>query len=361
MKVIQQAGEAGVRGRFETGALSHQLVLAYSAFENKRFDTPGQAVGIPFPASNIYHPVFGPPTDVSSLQGLSEAAKSGTTEFLSTTIADTVSFNGDQVQVTLGARQQEIDTASFNTTTGAIRRSYNDDKISPMAGVVVKLRKEVAVYGNYIEGLQQGPTAPTGTDNAGEVFAPSVTKQYEVGVKLDAGQLGATLALYQITNPSGLTNPTTNVFSVDGEQRHRGIDFNLFGEVAEGVRLLGGAAYIDSELTKTEAGINEGNSGLGVPEWRFVLGGEWDTPFVEKLTLTARVVHTDSSYVNPENTLTVPAWTRFDLGARYRIGEKVTLRANLFNALDENYWEASGTSVLQNEPRTASVSATFDF
>lgn len=361
MKVVQQAGEAGVRGRLETGPLKHLLVFAYSAFGNERFDTPGAPVGIPFPASNIYNPVFGSPQDVSTLQGLDQVVKSGETNFASTTIADTVSFHDELVQVTLGARQQEIDTASFDAVTGAITRSYEDQTISPMAGIVVRPRKDIAVYGNYIEGLQQGPTAPPGTANAGEVFAPTVTKQYEAGVKLDTGRLGAALALYQIAQPSGLRDPVTTIFAVDGEQRNRGIDFNLFGEVTRGVRVLGGAAYIDAVLTKTEGGVNEGNTAPGVPEWRFVLGGEWDTPFAQHLTLTGRVVHTGSTYANSENTLTVPAWTRLDLGARYKLRKNVTIRANLYNVLDENYWESSTNFVLQNEPRTFSLSTTFDF
>lgn len=361
MKVVQLSAEAGVRGRVETGSLKHQLVLAYSAFGNERSDTPGAPVGIPFPASNIYNPVFGPPQDVSTLQGLDQVVKGGETKFSSTTVADTISFLDEQVQITLGARQQYIDTASFDAVTGARIPGYEEHRTSPMVGIVVKPRKNVAVYGNYVEGLQEGPTAPTGTVNEGEVFPPSVTRQYEVGAKVDTGRFGATLALYQITRPSGLTDVVTNTFAVDGEQRNRGIDFNVFGEVARGVRVLGGAAYIDAKLTKTEGGVNEDNTAPGVPEWRFVLGGEWDTPFAEGLTLTARVVHTDSQYVNSENTLSVPEWTRVDLGARYRLRKNVTIRANLYNAFDVNYWEASGNFVLQNEPRTFSLSTIFDF
>jgi hypothetical protein len=33
----------------------------------------------------------------------------------------------------------------------------------------------------------------------------------------------------------------------------------FFGEVVDGLRLLGGTTYIDAELTKTQDGINQGN------------------------------------------------------------------------------------------------------
>jgi iron complex outermembrane receptor protein len=361
MKIDQRALEGGVRGRIDTGPLRHELVLSHSTFNSDRYDTPGAATAIPFPASNIYNPVFGPPTDVSTLQGLGEVVHSSEVDLTSTTLADTMFFLDDKVQLTVGMRAQDADIKRFDTVTGAITRRYQKDENTPMIGIVVKPWKNVSLYGNYIEALQQGETAPATAANANEIFPPSVTKQHEVGVKAEFGKLGTTLALYQIAQPSGLVDPATNIFAVDGEQRHRGIDFNVFGEVTRGVRLLGGAAYIESELTKTQNGVNQGKAAPGVPEWRFVLGGEWDTPFAEGLTLTGRAVHTASQYVSADNTLTIPAWTRLDLGARYRLRKNVMLRASLFNALDRNYWEASGTFLLQNDPRTLSLSATFDF
>lgn len=61
-----------------------------------------------------------------------------------------------------------------------------------------------------------------------------MSKGYEAGVKADFGRLATTLAVYQITQPSAFINPTTNVFGVDGEQRNREVEFNVFGEVMEG-------------------------------------------------------------------------------------------------------------------------------
>jgi iron complex outermembrane receptor protein len=363
MKIVQRAAEAGVRGRFQTGPLKHQAVLAYSTFNSDRRDTPGAPTAIAFPASNIYNPVFGPPTDVSTLQGLDALVRSSEVDLSSVTLADTVSLFDERLQVTLGLRRQQAKITEFDrSSAGAVAGTpYDESRTTPMAAFVLKLRDNVALYGNYIEALQQGPTAPNEAANAGEVFPPAVTKQVELGTKVDLGGFGTTIALYQITRPSGRIDPVNNVFSVDGEQRHRGIDFNAFGELTQGVRLLGGAAYIQSRLTKTEGGEFDGKSATGVPKWRLVLGGEWDTPFVPGLTLTARSVHNASQYVNDANTLTVPAWTRLDLGARYRVSSNVMLRASLFNALDKNYWEASGSFILPNEPRTLSLSATFDF
>lgn len=68
---------------------------------------------------------------------------------------------------------------------------------------------------------------------------PYQTKQYEVGAKLDLGQFAHTLSLFQIAKPSAYTDPVSNVYGVYGEQRNRGIEWDLFGELTPELRLLG--------------------------------------------------------------------------------------------------------------------------
>jgi iron complex outermembrane receptor protein len=237
-----------------------------------------------------------------------------------------------------------------------------------MVGLVVKPWQRVSLYGNYIEGLQQGFTAPLGSANAGQVFTPFKSKGYEAGVKVDFGRIATTLAGFQLTQPSAFINPATNVFGVDGEQRHRGVEFMVFGEVMEGLRLLGGTSYIDAELTKTEGGINQGNKAPVLP-FQFTLYGEWDPPVLKGFTITSRVIHASSQYVNQSDTQEVPNWTQWDLGARYRFeymnGKPITIRANIENLLDTNAWygpsAAGPNQILLRDPRTFLLSATFDF
>jgi iron complex outermembrane receptor protein len=209
----------------------------------------------------------------------------------------------------VGARLQKVEVTNFNQNSGAISSAYDEDAVTPMVGVVVKPVERLSVYANYIQALQAGASAPTTAANAGEVLPPYKTAQYELGAKRDFGTLTATVAVYQITQPSAYTNPNTNRFDADGEQRHRGVDFNLFGEVVKGFRVLGGVAYIDSELRNTLRGANDGNQGIGVSKWRLVMGAGWDAPFVPGLTLTARGVHNDAAYLDPANRQRVPAGT----------------------------------------------------
>jgi iron complex outermembrane receptor protein len=239
-------------------------------------------VFVAMPASNIYNPVFGPAPSSSLLPSYGSTTKLNETDLTSGMVGDTLSILVERVQLTGGVRFQQIKVTNFDQTTGAVTNQYDKSAPTPMVGLVVKPWQHVSLYGNYIEGLQQGPIAPLGAANAGEVFAPFRSKGYEAGVKVDFGRIATTLAVFQITPPNAFLNPDTNVFGINGEQRNRGLEFSVFGEVMDGLRLLGGTSYIDAELTKTEGGLNQGNKAPILP-FQLTLYGEWDLPFLKAL------------------------------------------------------------------------------
>lgn len=357
-----RTAEAGLRMQFDTGPVRHALNLSANQFRlvvHQRSQNVSTSS-----SSNIYNPVT---RAAPSLAGVSDnLPKISETALSSLAVADTLSVLEDKVQLTLGARRQQVKVEAFNATTGTKTSNYDEHAITPALGLVVKVRPNVSLYANYIEGLTQGPTAPTTAANAGEVFAPFKSRQVEAGAKVDFGRFTTTLSLFRIQQPSAFTNPDTNVFGLDGEQRNHGIELNVFGELRQGIRLLGGVMWIDGELVKTSGGANDGNKAPGVPVVNLNLGGEWDTAFLPGLTLTARAIHTGSSYLNAANTQSVPSWTRYDLGARYALktgNTPVTLRATVENLLDRNYWASSldGLGLVLGAPRTVLLSATVDF
>jgi iron complex outermembrane receptor protein len=345
------SAEAGLRGSFETGPIKHRASIAITDFNQDSGVLSGAA---PINPSNIYNPTSIPQPN---LAGLSNVGKTGQLDLSSVAIADTLSIAEDKLQLTLGLRKQQVKINAFNGTPG-----YDKEAVTPALGIVVKPWQKIAFYGNYIEGLSQGPTAPITAFNAGQIFAPFKSKQQEVGAKFDFGTLATTVSLFQITKPSGLTNPATNIFSVDGEQRNRGVELNIFGAVASGVRILGGGMLLDGKQTKTANGTFDGKNALNTPKVTLNLGGEWDTSLIQGLTLSARAIYTDSAYIDAANTQQIPSWTRFDAGARYALNTlktPITVRANVENVFDRTYWMSS--SLYRGNPRTLTLSATIDF
>lgn len=353
--------EGGVRARGNTGPIHHDFGLAGNMFW---YQLGSSSRNSALPASNFYNRSYAPMPSLSMIPVPNDAPKTQTQELLSLGVADTMSVLDERIQLTLGARQQQVIAKNY-AVTGVVTSDYNQSAFSPMAALVVKPIEKLSIYGNFAQALQPGASAPIGTTNAGQIFAPYVSQQYEVGVKLNMGTFAATLSAFQIAQPNAFTDPFTNIFSVDGEQRNRGLELMTFGEPLEGFRLLGGFTLLDARLTKTAGGLNQGNKAPGVPDFMLNVGTEWDTPFLKGLTFTGRVIYTSSQYINNANTQSVPAWTRIDIGARYSFEiarQPVTVRANIENLANAGYWTvANGTSLALSNPRTFLLSATLDF
>lgn len=356
--VERSSADTGLRARFDTGAVRHAATLQASVYRDQlsRGSTSGTAV-----LSNIYSPVESPSQNLSApalVPKISETRLSGVA------LADTLSMFDERLQVTLGARQQQVKSDNFSPSTGTVTSSYDKGAVTPLVGLVVQPWQAVSFYANYIEGLSKGDIAPPTASNAGEVFAPYKSKQNEIGVKIDHGRLITTLSVFQIKKPSGQL--TGNVFTVDGEQRNRGLELNMVGEAATGVRLLGGVTLLDAKLTKTNSSATRGKTPVGVPSLQANLGAEWDTSWVPGLTLSGAVAYTGKQYVDQANTQSIPSWTKVDLGTRYSTkiaGKSTTFRANLLNAFNSNFWSgvASFGTISQGAPRTMQLSATVDF
>ncbi|MCO7520017.1 MULTISPECIES: TonB-dependent receptor [unclassified Pseudomonas] len=346
--------EAGLRGNFMTGPVSHQLVLSTTLLHQDIGRAP-TVTGKGY-TTNIYHPGK---AIIAADPGSSQ--KTGDNTLSSVAVADTLGFLDERVLLTLGVRAQRVRQKMSNP-------SYDERKLTPALGIVLKpWDAPVSLYANYIEGLTQGGmVTDVKAANYNEQFAPYVAKQMEAGVKWDLGDFTHTLALFQIDKPSMIYDKPSNRYTDDGEQRNRGVEWTMFGELVPSVRLLGGVTYTRAQLSKTAGGAMDGNTARGVPAWSANLGAEWDLPWVQGLTLTALGIHSSSQYLDSANELKIPQWTRYDLGARYAtrvLSKDVTLRASLENVENRAYWAGvfnDGYATV-SEPRTLKLSASIDF
>jgi iron complex outermembrane receptor protein len=379
-----EAATAGLRAKFNTGGITHEInaggsinwLVNRNAFEFYALSAE---------QNNLYAPVeVTPSTTVTFAAGnLDNPLPASTARLSSLFLSDTIGLWDDRILLTAGVRLQEIQSKTFDVTTGVQTGGYQESATTPVIGLVFKPADGVSLYANRIEALAAGAAAPvSGTDingnvvpvtNAGEVLPPFVSEQYEIGGKLALGGIDLSLALFQIDRETAILRPDPDQagaleFGPFGIQRNRGVEFTLAGELAEGLRLIAGGSIIDAKLRRTLNGVNEGNQAVGVPEYLLNANLEWDVPFVPALTLTGRVVHTGEQAANIGNTLFLDDWTRFDLGARYVAvvaGQPLTLRVNLDNVADADYWASAFDSFRPDlqlgAPRTFKASVTYDF
>ncbi|MCX5468958.1 TonB-dependent receptor [Acinetobacter nematophilus] len=356
----KKSADVGFKARFNTGSVDHQWVANATYYEHDQNDYGVRNVAGAEWITNLYDPVWGKPVPFNTPHISKTSSR-----LSSYGIADTLSFAQERVQLTLGIRQQDVVSESFNIVTGNRTSRYDKSATTPGAAILFKATDYLSLYANYIEGLSQGTTAPYTAVNAGEVFAPFKTKQKELGLKVELGQFSNTLSVFEIEKPSSYTDPVTNIFTADGEQRNRGVEWSFLATPIEHIRLLGGLAYIDPELTKTAGGKNQGNTATGVAKQQAKLGLEWDTPILQGLTLTGNATAVSKQYINQENTLSASGRTLFDLGARYKselAQLPVTLRASVNNVTNKAYWGMPQLSSLAlGAPRTYMLSVSLDF
>lgn len=352
-----KSGDTGIAARFNTGPVKHRVALGATYLNQEAGNA--YSTGSAIVASNIYNPVRIPDGPAIRLS----PQKASDTSLTSFVLADTLSFLDDRVLLTGGVRRQTVDVDSYNTMTGARTSGYRANATSPLGGIVVKPLGNVSVYANYAEGLTRGTIVAEQYDNRGDVLAPYKSKQIETGVKVNWGHVTTTVALYQIRRPAGQANDA-NVYGYFGEQRNQGIELSGYGEITRSLRVMASAAFVDSELTKTPGGVNAGNRPAGVPASTYSVALDWDTPWMQGLSLNGRTVRTSSVYLNNTNTLRLPGYTRFDVGARYATqiaGKDVVFRANVENLADRKYWLASGSFVTNAAGRTYMLSASINY
>ena len=384
MKQHNTSANLGLEGVFNTGSISHTVGLRTDYLKNKKDAQAGQGTKPISFITNLYNPS----ADGSMPVDTPEVLPTLNNEYTSYTLTDQISMLNDKLQVILGLRYQDIkiDSTTYKRTYApdvitSSNTKYSDNKLSPNLGIVIKpWGNDLSFYASYVEGLSQGNTVTTQADaNYGKTFAPFQTKQYEVGAKYQKGSWLHTLAAYQIDKPNTITinypttvNGVSQITTDGGKTKSKGVEYGFSGNVTDDVIVWGNLAYIDVKYTKGSAVVNNiltnitGNTVEGQPEWTAGLGIEYKLPVVDGLSVNARGTYVDSQYLDNINTLELPSYTVFDLGAKYKTnvgGVETTFRANVDNVTNEKYWAGvfnSGFTTI-GAGRTYKLGVTFDF
>jgi iron complex outermembrane recepter protein len=251
----------------------------------------------------------------------------------------------DPVKLLFGGRYDfaRLETTSRNTGTGVVTRSEFDDGVfTPRAGLVVQPWPWLALYVSYAKSFNP----LLGTTFEGSGFEPERGVQYEGGLKFDllGGRFSGTIAAYQLTRENVLTSdPDHPGFSIqEGEQRSRGLEVDLAGQLLPGLRLLTSYAYTDARITRSNTDT-QGNRPANVPRHT---GTAWavyelQSTILKGLGLGVGVIAVGRRPADNDNTAHLPAYVRTDAAVFYKIGKHVELGVNFRNLFDVEYYETS--------------------
>jgi len=349
-----QTGQALVHGKLSTGPIQHAVTFGATGFQEKNyssFESAGVVLG------SLYTPNEQPqPASVP----IADTPYNGKTTSYGLLASDILSF-GEHWSVLLGGRQAEVtayDSTNEELPGGKISR------FSPVTALMFKPTPSSLIYINYAEGLEPGGTAPQSAVNGGAIMAPLVTKQYELGAKLMARGISLTAAVFDMRKPLQITD-ASNTFVQNGHQVHDGAELVATGNLTKALRIVAGAMFLDAKQENTGDPTTEGKRVPGVPQWTANLFLDYAIKPIPGLFLNAGAYYTASQYFDPQNLQSIPAWVRFDVGARYETrvgGRPTTFFLAVENLADKDYWaSAQGQALTLGDPLTVKATARVSF
>jgi iron complex outermembrane receptor protein len=349
--------QATLRGRYTLASVDNKVSLGLARFKEREQNDSAFFATLP---QNIYRPVTYPQPDGTQVR-LGQGQQIGRTAVL----VNDASFAQDRWRVLAGARMVDIESRQDYPFFGFFQ-DLNQSRTSPFASLSYKPSASTLAYLSYSEALEPGPSAPLIAVNFPRFLPPGVTRQQEVGVKVQRGDWLATAALFRMSRPLAYLAPS-GVFDYNGRQVHEGLELQLQGQVARGVRLISGVTLLDPSIDDNGDPTVRGNTAPGVARRVATVYGEYDLPALPGLTATGGLRHQGAVFLDVANApqRRLDGFTTVDLGVRYRTtvrSQLTTLALNVFNVTDSLHWLTDSFSQLYvAAPRTVRVQATVEF
>jgi iron complex outermembrane recepter protein len=365
---------AEISGTFETGALTHHLLLGtdYEEFELDRYQTryrppvfTATSTLAQMNAVNIYNPVYGNlPTPTQFIFNDTEEQTA-----YGVYLTDQIDLT-QQFKVRLGGRYDWFEQSIDNRLTVLQPPKQDVTAFSPSVGFMYEPFDSLSFYAAFAKGFRPN----SGFDFSRNPFEPEKTESYEVGMKFSSPdqKLTGTIALFTMDKTNVITaDPINAGFSLAiGEAESKGVEFELSGELPAQMRLQLSYAYTDAESASTVLDpdfakvVEKGDPLINIPEHNasvvlfkdMDIGGRQLTLGIGAKYVSERLGETGTDFYLPEYTL-------IRLLGSYEIMDKLTLSAELNNLSDERYYPASYAAlwVTPGAPRQYQVRATYEF
>jgi catecholate siderophore receptor len=143
-----------------------------------------------------------------------------------------------------------------------------------------------------------------------------------------------------------------------GEQRSRGVELGVAGNVTPIWQVAGGLSFQEAEVVSRTSAAPVGARVALVPKRSASL---WNRVQVApRVGLGAGVVHQTDVWAAIDNTVTLPGFTRVDAAAFLRLRPRLHAQLNVENVFDELYYPTShgNNNIMPGAPRTLRVSLT---
>ncbi|MGK5042821.1 TonB-dependent siderophore receptor [Janthinobacterium sp. GB1R12] len=349
-----------VLGKFRTGALAHEVLAGIDAyrFDDHRVQLRRNPSAANAYAIDIFHPVYGGRAAPLALSIDTQEGQRARGLYAQ----DQIDL-GARWKALLGVRRDSYTQDVANHRLNA-RNRQSLSATSPRAGLVYQPSTMWSLYASAAKGFR--PNSGISIDN--QAFPAERSRSYELGAKLETGKLTGTVAVYDIRKSSVLTtNPANTDFAIAaGEVGSRGLELDVSGELARGLRVSGAYAYTNATVTRGDNTIVTGSRFANVPRHsanviatqQFALG-----------TGTASVgggfqyVGERLGDVAVSSQFTLPAYTTARLLASYAPNARLRFALSVENLFNRSYYASSYSQlwVAPGAERTLNLNAHYRF
>jgi len=201
---------------------------------------------------------------------------------------------------------------------------------------------QFTVYGGYTQGLENSGTAPSSARNTGAVLPASLTWQADFGVRYAVTPDFKIIAgAFELQKPY-FNLDQSNVDRELGAQRAQGFEFSIAGQPIRhldiNIRILAGDVGITGPNLAAQ-GV--GRLAVGQPKLTYAISANYVLPWWPAASIDLSALHFGRAPENVSNTISTPALTGVNFGARYRFsvfGADSSLRLQVQRATSMQVW-----------------------
>ncbi|MBO9195243.1 TonB-dependent siderophore receptor [Rhizobium sp. 16-449-1b] len=318
---------------FDTGDIGH-TVLAGVEHTRSSVDFWRERGNIA--SIDIYDPVYGAPMTPTS----------GLLDYTQEMVASSV-YLQDQIDLSnqwkllAGLRYDYFDQDN-TVRVGDPEPSVSDGALTWRTGVVYQPTDALSFYTSYATSFM--PQSGLGENNT--PLDPEKGWQIEAGVKADLipDRLSATFSVFHITkNNVAVSVPGEDYSRLTGQQRSRGVELDVAGEIMPGWQIIGSLGYLDAQVSRDSDASIIGNRLTGTPHWSGSLWTtyEFQTGKLEGLKLGTGITATGERPGDLENSFFVDGYYTLDASLAYKINEHLDFSLIGRNLTDQRYIETT--------------------
>ena len=262
----------------------------------------------------------------------------------------------DVLHIQGGARYDWTSIATgFSTISAQDARSQfgstkvKDEEFSPHVGILYQPWPEFSLYGSWSNSFQNNSGF---VDSSGRPLPNQDAEQWEAGIKTELfdKKLRTTMTYFHLTRKKVATPDLNTVDAFDsvavGEERSRGFELDVLGQITDEIGLIGNYAYLDTKITKDNAGL-QGNRQPNAPTHSgslFLTYQFKQYAPLNGLRFGMGMFAMGERKGDIENTFILPGFVRLDAFASYTqtiFESRVTAQINITNLLDKKYYTGS--------------------